>query len=82
MQKCGNFRSAKRPIQFAMRCGVVQDRNARAISRFQIGVVVDEYAVEIRRVRVREFGQRQVAQMTVVTLIKNQGHGRRMRAAA
>ncbi len=49
-------------------------RNALAVARLERRIVVDEYAVEVRRARSSEHRERLVAKLAVVALVKNESH--------
>jgi len=65
----------KRPVEFRFILPVAQDRNPRAIARFQYPIAINEHAVERGCVRVCEYRQRCVAQVAVIALEQGQTHG-------
>ena len=61
------------PAEFLSRSGA-QHRHAFAVARFQLRITIDEHAVEVGYARLRKHLKREVAQMAVVALEKNQFH--------
>src|SRR5690606_21528120 len=53
---------------------VPQHRNARTVARLQRLVAVDEHAFELRRARLGQGLEGEVAEMAVVALEQDQGH--------
>jgi len=56
------------PAQFRAITFIAQDRNPRAVARFQPGIAVDKHAGELGRMNPGEQRQRLVAQMAVIAL--------------
>ena len=64
----------ERPIQFDVARIVAQHRHAQAVAFLERIVAIDEDAFEFGRARLRQFAQREVAQVAVVALVEDQGH--------
>lgn len=73
-EPCRHGGGIERPVQLAPAVVVAQHRHALAIERFQRIVEIDEYAGEIRYACLRQHGQREIAQMTVVALEQYKSH--------
>jgi len=58
----------KWPIQFLTVAFIAQDRNPRAVARFQPGIAVDEHAGKLGGMNPGKQRQRLVAQMAVIAL--------------
>ena len=64
----------KRPIQLAATRVIAQHRYPQSIALLQRAIAIDENAFELRHARDRQRIQGQVAQVAVITLIKDQSH--------
>lgn len=62
------------PTKLAPVCCIAQYRHAFPITRLKRHIAIDKHTVELRRPHLCQQGQRQVAQVAVVALVKDESH--------